>query len=457
MRTRANSQRRPRLSVSFGLTCPWRPRAKIFLEERAPRLGLAYTITPKTVFRSGYGISYVHLNRPGSADELGINGPQVAIGTINQTPLLANGQPNPAFITTQSGYPASLDSPASFNPVNANVAYIPKDTRGPSVQTWFASVQRELVKSWVVELAYTGSHSLRMPILADYNQALPNQPGASLGIQPRRPNQGFGAITWVYPAGQSNYNGFSARVEHRFAGGLYFLNSFTWSKALGNTEQALEYASGYYQANPQNIYNLAAERGPSSFDIKLMNVTSVVYQLPFGKGRKFGASWNSAFDGILGGWAIDTIRSANTGIPLDVTYAPTATNDVTGRIPDYRGEAIMRPNLVGDPTGASGASNIDQYWNKAAFAVPSASAPFGNVGRNSFRALGFWQWDLGVNKNFRIPVREGMQLQFRPEFFNILNHTNFGLPNAIITDAAFGTIRQTYPPRQIRFALKLMF
>jgi hypothetical protein len=100
---------------------------------------------------------------------------------------------------------------------------------------------------------------------------------------------------------------------------------------------------------------------------------------------------------------------------------------------------------------------IDQYWNKTAFAMPTASAPFGNLGRNALRGPNFWQWDLGVNKRFRIPAREGMAVQFRSEFFNFLNHTNFGSPSSDITSAAFGTIRGTLPPRQIQFALKLMF
>src|SRR4029078_10151277 len=184
-------------------------------------------------------------------------------------------------------------------------------------------------------------------------------------------------------------------------------------------EQALETISGQTAANPQNIYNLQAERGPSSFDVKLMNVTSLVYQVPFGHGRAFGSHVNAVVDGILGGWELNTSHTANTGMPINVVYTPSATNDVTGRIPDYRGLAVQRPNLVGDPTGASGAARIDQYWNKAACAIPTADAPFGNVGRNAFRTPGFWQWDVGVNKNFPIPVRAGMALQFRSELFHI--------------------------------------
>jgi hypothetical protein len=417
----------------------------------APRVGLAYSLDSKTVIRGGYGISYVHLNRLGSADELGINGPQVNIVTINQsTPLN-----NPNFITTANSFPPGLTSPQNFNPVNANISYIPKDTRWPYVQTWFLAVEREVAKDTVVELTYSGNHSSRLPIVADYNQALPNLPGQTLGIQPRRPDQSFGAITWVDPAGISTYNGLAARVEHRFSHGLYFLNSFTWSKALGDSEQALETASGQALANPQNVYNLAAERGPSSFDVTVINTTSFVYQLPFGKGRQFGAQWNAVLDGIAGGWEVNTINIANTGLPVNVVYAPAAANDVTGRIPDYRGEAVMRPNVVGNPTDLRGTNMLDHYFDGAAFAIPSPSAPFGNSGRNAYRTPGFNQWDLGVDKTFRI--HEDIGLQFRSEFFNALNHTNFGFPDATVTDAAFGTIRQTYPARQIQFALKLMF
>jgi hypothetical protein len=423
----------------------------------APRFGFAFTPVSKTVIRGGYGISYVHLNRLGSADELGINGPQVNIATVNQSISGQGGTLPGNFINSQSGFPTGFASPATFNPVNANISYIPADTRWPYVQTWFFGVQQQVAKDTILELGYSGNHSSRLPIIADYNQAFPNVSTQTLGVQARRPDQSFGAITWVNPAGISVYHALSARLEHRFSYGLYFLNSFTWSKAIGDSEQALEYASGYYAANPQNIRNLAGERGPSSFDVKFNNVTSLVYDLPFGRGHKFGSSWNRWMDSLLGGWQVNTINSANSGLPIDIAYSPTAANDVTGRIPDYRGAAIMRPNLVGNPAGASGPAMLDGYFNKPAFAVPAANSPFGNVGRNSFRTLDLFQWDLGVNKNFALPFREGMALQFRSEFFNVLNHTNFGFPDANISDAAFGTIRSTYPPRQIQFALKLLF
>jgi hypothetical protein len=378
-----------------------------------PRIGLAYSFDPKTVLRSGYGISYTFFNRVGSALE-GINAPQALFGVLNQS-IPAGGAVPATFLTTENSFTTGIANPSSFNPAASNVVYIPPNTKWPYVQNWFLSVQRELAKNTLLEVAYNGNHSLRLPILADYNQAYPNAVTATcnppaitsgcLGVQARRPIPTFGPITWVDPAGDNDYNGLSARLEHRFGGGLYFLNSFTWGKAMGDSEQALEYYAGYFEANPQNIHNLAAERAPSSFDVEFNNVTSVVYQLPFGKGRKYGAATNPLFDAVAGGWELNTINTAHTGSPLDVVYAPSTIND--------------------------------------------------NLGRNAFRAPGFEQWDFAADKSFLI--HESIRLQFRSEFFNLLNHTNFGIPDTKTTDAAFGTIRTTYPSRQIQFALKLLF
>src|SRR5262249_2603452 len=220
-----------------------------------PRLGLAYTVMPKTVVRAGYGISYVHNNRVGSADLLGINGPQVVIATVDQS-VLVNGAINPVFRTTQQGYPAGLTSSSNFDPVRANITYIPRDYRWPRIQTWLLSLQQEIMEGTVLEIAYSGNRGVRLPVVSDYNQALPNQPGQNLGIQARRPNQSFGAITWFNPAGNSRYHGLSVKLERHQSKGLYLLNSFTWSKGTGNSEQQLETPTGGTVANPQNIRNL---------------------------------------------------------------------------------------------------------------------------------------------------------------------------------------------------------
>jgi hypothetical protein len=426
-------------------------------KDYGPRLGLAYSIDPKTVVRAGYGISYAFFNRPGSAEE-GINGPLAVFGTFNNT--VAPG--SPGFLTTFTGFNAGIAS--NFNPLNSNNDYIPAHSPWPYIQSWVLSIQREITKDTVVELAYNGNHSLNMPILGDYNQAAPNPLTATcnatvtsgcLGIQARRPDQSFDGITWVDPAGDNDYNGLSLKAEHRFAQGFYALNSFTWGKALGDSEQALEYYSNLTGANPQNINNLAAERGPSSYDAKFVNVTSVVYQLPVGKGRRFMGHMNPVLDGVLGGWEVNTINTASTGLPVNVYYTPTTANSVSDISAEYRGEPFLRPNVSGSATGQSTAQSLLTYFAGYTFTTPSVNNPFGNLGRNSFRAPGLEQWDLGINKNFRIT--EGTNLQFRGEFFNLPNHTNFGPPSNIYGNSSFGTITTTLPARQIQFALKLLF
>ena len=422
----------------------------------APRIGLAYSIDQKTVFRGGYAISYVHQNRVGSANELGINGPQVVIATVNQTNPL-----DPSFRTTQQGYPAGLASPANFNPILANIAYLPKDLRTPYVQSWFISLQRELFHNTVLDVAYVGNHSVALPIIADYNQAFPQPTATSnIALQARRPNQSFGAITWYDPAGFSNYNAMQVKFERRFTAGLYVLNSFTWSKAIDNSAQSLDTANGN-QASPQNVRDLKDEKGLSGYDQKLTNVTSVVYQLPFGKGRRFGSNMPGVLEQMFGGWEVTAINNALSSPPINLRAwnssgsVPAAFQD-TGLAADYRGAEAYRPNVTGGPI-VNSTFDINNYFNKANVVLQTdPSHPYGNAGRNSVRATPLNQLDLGIDKSFRLP-REGMALQFRSEFFNLFNHTNFMAANSDVSTAAFGTIRSTFPARQIQFALKLLW
>lgn len=421
----------------------------------APRLGFAYSATPKTVVRGGFGISYIHQNRVGSADLLGINGPQVVIATINQS-----NPTDPAFRTTQQGYPTGLTNPANFNPLLSNITYIPKDFRTSYVQSWFFSVQREILKNTVVDIGYVGNRSVGLPVIADYNQANPQPtPTSTLSLQARRPNQAYGAITWFDPEGFSNYNSLQVKLERRFAGGLYFLNSFSWSKAIDNAGQSLDTSNGN-DASPQNVRNLAAEKGLSNYDQKFINVTSLVYQLPFGKGRKFGSNMNAAFDQAVGGWEITGINNALSAEPLNLRAwngsIPAAFQTV-GNLSGFRGGEVFRPNVIGPALAPDAERNVDNYFNKANVLLPTdPSQPFGNAGRNSVRGLPVNTLDLGLFKSFALP-REGMKLQFRSEFFNIFNHTNFAGPNTDRASGAFGTIRSTFPARQIQFALKFMF
>ena len=271
----------------------------------APRLGFAYSATGKTVVRGGYGISYIHQNRVGSGDLLGINGPQVVIGTVNQSNPL-----DPGFLTTQQGYPASIDSPANFNPAAANVLYIPRNLKTPYVQSWFVSVQRELASNLIFDVGYIGNHSVAIPLMADYNQANPQPTATStLSLQARRPIPSYGAISWYDPAGFSSYNGLQLKLDRRFANGLQFLNSFTWSKAIDTNAQTLDGSNGN-QSSVQNVRDLKNERGISNYDQTLVDVFSATWQFPFGRARKYGSSLPGAVDQVLGGWQLSMINNA---------------------------------------------------------------------------------------------------------------------------------------------------
>src|SRR5204863_8023955 len=194
------------------------PRHKYF----APRIGFAYSITPKTVIRSAYGISYVHFNRLGGENLLAYNGPYIVDALINQDvanlPVCASATADPVtcFRPTQLGYPANFAVPANFNPLRAQARYIPRDNPTGYIQSWHFTVQRELAKNLVLDAAYVGNRGTHLMILADYNQARPNGTTENTALQARRPVPTFGNIEIAYGAGYSSYNALQVKLEKRY-------------------------------------------------------------------------------------------------------------------------------------------------------------------------------------------------------------------------------------------------
>lgn len=427
----------------------------------APRVGLAYQVLPKMVIRTGFGESYVHFNRSGAANLLPINGPQVVNAVINQSP----GQPG--FRTTQQGYPAGLADPANFNPLTANISYLPSNTKHTYVMSWFFSLQRELARNTLLDVAYVGNRANRLLLFANFNQAQPNLPGQSLTLAQRqntRPYPQWGDITYDWNGGFSDYNSLQVRLEHRFSAGLFFLNSFTWGKAIDDAAGSLENPNGNFNG-PQDFRNLKAEKALSAYDQPLTNTTSLVYQFPWGKGRR--RDLPALADLVAGGWEVSSVNTAYSGQPITIIYGavPGAAFQVSGIQQDFRGANNYRVNISGDPVNHAD-KHILHFFNLANIQVPTDPArPFGNAGRNIARSDPFWQWDFAANKNFTLPW-ESMRLQFRAEIFNLLNHTNFLAPNStcgannaagLCTQGSFGTITSTFDPRLVQFGLKLSF
>jgi hypothetical protein len=434
----------------------------------APRIGFAYNLLDKTVLRGGYGIGYVHFNRIGSADLLATNFPQITRANITQQAPSAS---NPrcvgttfaanCFRPTQDGYPTNLP--------NNVVLYIPRDQRTAYIQNWQLSVQRELSSNMLLDVAYVGNHAVKLILLGDLNQARPvtaeelrlsllptNDPNRRPlpSLDSRRPIQGFRSISAVLPSAFSNYHALQVKFERRFSKGLYILNSFTFSKAIDNVSQVLEEPGGN-AGNPQNLYDIASDRGRSGYDQPFNNTTSFVWELPFGKGRAYLGDMPYVLDAFVGGWTVTGINTMASGQVVNFRYSPSP---VTANLPSFIGGVALRPNLIGNPILPKDQRTIDRYFDASALALPSVNQPFGNAGRNIARGDSFYQFDFGLQKNFAMLfINESSKLEFRTEFFNLFNKTNFGAPNSTFGTAAFGQVRSTAPARQIQFALKLSF
>ncbi|MEK7409571.1 MAG: TonB-dependent receptor [Acidobacteriota bacterium] len=418
----------------------------------APRVGFAFNLTRKTVLRSGYGVSYIHFNRMGGENILSYNGPTVIEVNISQLPsnrICAAEEASPnCFRPAMMGVPQNLITPERYSPLTARTNYTPADNRTAYVQSWHFTVQRELARDLVLDVAYVGNRGVKLMILGDYNQARPNNSNENLVLQARRPIPNFSYIQISWGGGFSSYNSLQAKLERRFSSGLYLLNSFTWSKVLDNAPGHLEVFNG--DNSRVNYRDLRNDKGVGSYNQPFNNTSTLVYDLPYGKGRRFGAAAPAWWNGLAGGWRVTLINTMTSGQPVNLTYGPTAQFQVSGAV-------SPRPNLLGDPMAPAGERNIDNYFNKANVQAPTNPLfPFGNAGRNIVRGYAFYQADLGLHKDFPL-WKEGWKLEFRGEFFNLLNETNFGAPNSSRSSSGFGTIRGTQPARVIQFALKLSF
>jgi hypothetical protein len=412
-----------------------------------PRLGFAYTMTPKAVVRGGYGLSYIHFHRAGGANVLSINGPQSVTAVVSQSnPLSAT------FRTTQQGYPAGFTDPSQFNPLLANITYMPRDYHSSYVQSYYISVQRELLSNMILDVAYVGNRADDVLLFANYNQANPNNAAGSIPLASRRPIPEFGDITYSFNGGKSRYNALQVKYEYRMRRGLTLLNSFTWSKAKDNGAGSLE---GQGPA-PQNFYDLEDNFGTSGYDQPYNNTTSFVWELPFGRDRRWLKDASGLVDALLGGWTISGINVMTSGEPVTLTYSPSAAFQVSAITQDFRGANQYRPNVIGDPYGDR--NSVTNYLSRDNVVVPTdPSQPFGNAGRNTVSGPWYWQLDMVASKDFRIPIGDQTRVQFRVEAFNLLNRTNFRAPNANRNSASFGTITSTFDARQVQLGVKVSF
>jgi hypothetical protein len=433
----------------------------------APRIGIAYQLRPGTVIRLGGGIFYT--TAPYGANNYGTAPFRAAtpwvptVDGVTPTDLLRNPFPN-----------GVLQPEGSANGLLAALGQgvgspVPSTMTTPNNAQWNFSIGQDLGKTAVLEVAYAGNKGTHLPLgwqmdqLADQYirpdsgvlDTVPNpffgiipvgtmstrtvQRGQLLTPYPHIPGVSFAGTMW----GNSNFHSLQASFKKRFSQAGSAVVSYTWSKLISDGGDNAWDSAGF-----RNFNCRACDRSISPYDYRHRLVTSYTYELPFGKGKQFGANWNVFLNAVAGQWQVNGIATLSSGSPLQMaTTGNTSFSFGGGQRPDSTGQNAALDN----PT-------LDRWFDTSAFRLP-AQYTFGNVGRMhpSLRSDFVELFDLSVFKRFNI-VGERVALELRGELFNALNHPVFGSPNTTVGNAQFGRVTGTANgPRQTQFALKLLW
>jgi hypothetical protein len=441
----------------------------------SPRIGVAWDPfgNGKTAVRAGFGTYYSLI------DDLAFllnslppyNGALTYTGSLSSIIPITPGVPAPP--SCGPGVPAPC---ATYAPQG-----IQSNAKTPTVEEWNLTIEQQLSSSTAFHIAYVGSHGYHGFVSVDPNtvpaQVCSSPSGCKAGgvgtnvtlatnpppsTVPQgaqyipvgsRPNPFLGAGFFWFTEGNTSYDALETEVTHRLSEGLQFRASYTWSKSL-DMNSALTGAQASNQ--PQMILDrndLRRDWGPSALNVANQGTVSARYELPFGEGKRWLGNARGMEGKLVGGWQLNGIGTFLSGFPFTPLVGSNQSGDGDTRIPD-------RPSFNPAFSGPIIESNPNQWFNPSAFSVP-ALGTYGNVGRGSFTGPGLANVDVSLFKNTR--VSERTSLEFRAEFFNVLNHVNFGPPNTTvfssgIVSASAGTITTLATnPRQIQFGLKLIF
>ena len=396
-----------------------------------PRVGVAYTINPKTTLRSGFGR---FMARPGVSDNIFLGG-------------------NPPFQPMVSIANGLADNPAGGRPSAFPLFFMTSDPvfKIPESYNWSFTVQRELGFNTMIEVGYVGRASLHLERERDINQLPPGtlQRPENRGIDPNvlRPYKGFAIIPLGETAARGEYNGLQIEVNRRFSKGLSYGFAYTYSKSVDN-------ASGRRE-RPYNSYDDRSYWGSSGFDTRHVAVLNFIYELPFLRQR------TDLTGRLLGGWQVTGVTQFQTGTPITVGTA----EDFAGI-----GRSDTQPwNVSGDgslPRGerafSQGAADSN-YWFRvrnpdgSPIFTPPAAGTFANQAKNSlpFYNPGFQNWNLALFKEFRMSERH--KVLFRAEFFNWPNHPNWSAATANPRSATFGKVTSKSSERNVQLSLRYSF
>lgn len=400
----------------------------------APRVGIAWSPgRGDTVVRAGYGIYYDQWAlAPGE-------------GLYFSAPFFDNRffftlPPQPGF----PGFTLTLTDPFPLTtfplPTAQSALTFQRDLSSPYAQQWNLTIQQRLGATRSLEVGYVGAKGTHLIGARDINQPAPT----ALVFPNPRPNPAFDDITAVESRASSIYHALQARFQQRLWCGMTVLSSYTWSKSIDD-------ASGFFASSgdpnfPQDSNNAAAERALSNFDTRQRFTLGYTYDIPLGPLRAH--TWAER---IFGGWQTNGTLALQSGRPFTVALLPELDQSNTGR--SVLGfQANDRPNLAGNPRLSDPSETA--WFNTGAFALQPFGS-FGDAGRNILEGPGSAVFNMSLVKNFRWVER--WNLQFRSEFFNLFNRTNYDLPDAFLGSPTFGQITSAGAPRHIQFGLKLLW
>jgi hypothetical protein len=413
-----------------------------------PRVGAAWTPSENWVVRGAFGIV------------------QYMEGTGKNLRLTQNP---PFYFEGQRTFDATTgpgSAAAGFSDVVPNVNGGPgtlyrifaPDLRPQLTKQWNVFVERKVTNTISAQVGYVGSRSSHMVVPFDFNQPLPD-PGPVETWRPldqRRPlyalNPAIGTTSGTNSIGTGAYDSLQASVRQRPTEGLEFLASYTYGKAL--SDNVGYYGVGFSQTAGQGYYYLDSrdplrDYGPSPYDMRHVFSLAATYELPFGIGRKMGADWGTAKNLALGGWNVISIFQAHTGLPITVWDGAGQSLQAT--------RSFERPNRVCN--GRMSGAGVDDPWIDINCFQHAPAGQFGDSGVGILTGPSYWNWDLGLSKNFNLNDRR--YFTFRIEAFNVLNHPNFAIQAGsadMSNPSTFGRIQNTFSaPRIVELVGKFTY
>ncbi|MCC7176256.1 MAG: TonB-dependent receptor [Bryobacterales bacterium] len=407
-----------------------------------PRIGLAYSLTDKTVIRAGFGIFYGGEENEGAGPNRGQAAPFNMTIVMDIPANMSAFEINPFLPRLQQGFPADvLNRPARSRLFGLDKRYL-----APMVQKWNFAIQRELPGNMAWEISYIGNHQAHQVNSWDPNTApaRPDVPAGSVPSDSLRPVPIFGSVSYYHTNGFGNYAGLATKLEKRMSHGLDFIATYTWGHALANTGTPLYGGVGDTRGNPRDLRYAYTD---ASWDQRHNFTASFMYDMPFGRGKKLGGNMSQVADRILGGWQANGVIGLRSGrsFTLGTRYGVGYISSIH---PDY-----VAPGR--NVNNAPSAGRTPAQWFDTSAVQSPVPYTNGTVPNASNKGPANNNVDLSLFKGFQITER--FRAQFRVEAMNISNSPHFGNPGGTQGDPTFGQINSASGERSVQVALRLMF